>query len=111
MKKFFKMIVINVFSLWIIDMLFHDIHFANMTTVMMTAIILGLLNSTLKPFLKFISLPLSILTLGLFSLLINGFVFFLALHIGGGYVGNVLTAVLASIVLSIANSVFSSWLD
>ncbi len=111
MKKFFKMIVINVFSLWIIDALFRDIHFANMTTVIMTAIILGLLNSTLKPILKFISLPLSILTLGFFSLLINGLVFFIALHIGGGYVGNVITAMVASIVLSIANSVFSSLLD
>ncbi len=111
MKKFFKMIVVNVFSLWIIDLLFRDIHFANITTMIVTAMILGLLNSTLKPFLKVIALPLSILTLGLFSLLINGLVFSLALHIGGGYVFSVGSAILASIVLSITNSVFSSLLD
>ena len=88
MKKLFKMILVNALSLWIIDVLFISIHFTDTTTLIVTAAVLGFLNSTLKPFLKVISLPLNILSLGLFSLLINGLVFSLALNIGGGYVSN-----------------------
>ena len=98
MKKLFKMILVNALSLWIIDVLFISIHFTDTTTLIVTAAVLGFLNSTLKPFLKVISLPLYILSLGLFCLLINGLVFSLALNIGGGYVSNLTSAIIASIV-------------
>ncbi len=111
MKKLFKMILVNALSLWIIDVLFISIHFTDTTTLIVTAAVLGFLNSTLKPFLKVISLPLNILSLGLFCLLINGLVFSLALNIGGGYVSNLTSAIIASIVLSITNSGFDTLLD
>ena len=52
MKKLFKMILVNALSLWIIDVLFISIHFTDTTTLIVTAAVLGFLNSTLKPFLK-----------------------------------------------------------
>jgi putative membrane protein len=112
MKKFLKMVLINALSLWIITVLFkRTIYFSSTMSLIVTAAVLGLLNSTLKPILKFISLPFSILTLGLFSLLINGFVFWLALYLGGGQVSSIVSAILASVILSITNSGFSSLMD
>jgi putative membrane protein len=46
-----------------------------------TAIILGLLNALIRPLLTLLSCPLVILTLGLFTLIINGFVLWLASYI------------------------------
>jgi putative membrane protein len=52
-----------------------------------TAIILGLLNALIRPLLTLLSCPLIILTLGLFTLIINGFVLWLASYIAVNWFG------------------------
>lgn len=49
------------------------------------ALIFGLINAILRPILKFFSFPLIILTLGLFSLVINTFLFWLTSVVGDGF--------------------------
>ena len=68
------------------------------------ALFLGIVNMLLKPFLILITLPINILTLGLFTFVINGVIILLASSIVKGFqVSGFWIAVLFSIVLSIIN--------
>lgn len=66
------------------------------------ALFLGIVNMLLKPFLILITLPINILTLGLFTFVINGFIILIASSMVKGFqVSGFWVAVLFSIVLSI----------
>jgi len=81
-------------------------------TLLVLAIVLGLINAVLKPILKLLTLPITILTLGLFSLVINALLILLATAIVPGFVvDGFWWALLFSIVLSLINGVFSSMKD
>jgi len=78
-------------------------------SAIVVAAILGLLNAFLKPILIFFSIPITIVTLGLFLLVINGFTVWLTSQIVPGFtVDSFWWAVLFSIVLSIISSLTES---
>lgn len=73
------------------------------------AIVLGLLNLILKPILVVLTLPINILTLGLFTLIINAGIIILATKIVPGFsVANWWWAILFGIVLTIVNALFGT---
>jgi putative membrane protein len=80
------------------------------STSIVVAIVLALLNLIVKPILVILTLPVTILTLGLFLLIINGLMIVLCTKIVDGFaVHSFFTAFLFSIILSICQSlVFSS---
>jgi putative membrane protein len=80
------------------------------STSIVVAIVLALLNLIVKPVLVILTLPVTILTLGLFLLIINGLMIVLCTKIVDGFaVHSFFTAFLFSIILSISQSlVFSS---
>ncbi len=61
----------TVFAVLLAAYLIQGFHVADFYTAAIVALILGLLNITLKPILTILTLPLNILTLGLFSFVIN----------------------------------------
>ena len=72
-------------------------------SVVMFAVVLGVLNVLVKPVLLFFTLPLNLLTLGLFTLVINAIVFWLAAQFPlgvsvSGFVGAFLAALVISVV-------------
>lgn len=70
------------------------------------AVILGILNMVVKPILFVLTLPITILTLGLFTFVINaGLFWFAASFIEGFYVSGFLPALLGSLLVSIVSSV------
>jgi len=80
-------------------------------TAAIFALVLGLLNAILRPILKVLTLPLTIMTLGLFSLVINLLMFWLAsrlvdgVQVSGGLLGLIIASVLVSIVSGLINRV------
>ena len=78
MKKLLAFIITNSISLFLVSSLLSGIYIKDVKTIVLLSLILGLLNATVKPILKFLSLPINILSLGLFTLIVNGFVFNLA---------------------------------
>jgi putative membrane protein len=77
---------------------------------LIAAVVLGAFNYFLKPLLLVLTLPINILTLGLFSLVINAALVLLASLIVPGFtVVGFWTAFLFALVLSIVNWVFSLW--
>ncbi len=79
---------------------------------LLTAILLGVVNAVIKPILVILTLPVTILTLGLFYLVINALMVLLVSNIVPGFeVEGLLTALLFSIVLSVVNSVLNQFVD
>ena len=74
------------------------------------AVVLGALNLFIRPILFILTLPLTILTLGLFSLVINALLVMLADAIVSGFsVDGFWWALLFALVLAVVNWVFSLW--
>jgi putative membrane protein len=73
------------------------------------AVVLGLVNAIIKPIVKFLTLPISILTLGLFSLVINLAMFYLAaafapIRADQGFLYTALAAIIVAVFSSVAGS-------
>ena len=75
---------------------------------LVAAFILGIVNAVLRPILIFFTLPITVLTLGLFLLVINGLMLLLVSSIVGGFhVNGFWGAVLGSILISLVSWVLS----
>lgn len=77
----------------------------NFTTALITALVLGILNAVIKPLLLLLTLPVNILTLGLFTLVINAVIILLVASLVPEFqVDGFLAALLFALVLSVINS-------
>ena len=90
--------ILIVLVSWIVP----GIEVDNFVSAMFVCIILALVNTFIKPIIQLITLPVNILTLGLFSLVINAFMLMLAGWIAPGFeVEGFLSAFLGSLLLSL----------
>lgn len=112
MRRISLFIVINAISLYIISYLMSSVYISSLGSLIMLTIIFGCLNLIVKPVIQFFSLPITFLTLGLFSLVINGIVLYLAFSlVPGVHLNGFLNSIWAAILLSIANAIFYNILD
>lgn len=78
----------------------------------LVVIVLAILNMFLKPLLVLLTLPVNILTLGLFSIVINAFLVYLASGLTPGFmVTGFGSALVFAVVLALVNIVFNSFSD
>ena len=114
--SFFKRWLVFMLALFVAAWLVPGIHVESDAwgVYAITAAILALLNAILLPLLKTLSCGLIILTLGLFSLVLNGAMFMLSSHLaqswfGVGYVvDDFWAALLGSLIVSVVSMLFSS---
>lgn len=107
-----KRLLLNGVSLWVIDLIFRGIVISDAKSLIALTLILALCNALIKPVLEFFSFPLTLLSMGLFSFVINGLVLMMAFHIvEGTYIHSLGTAVIASIVLSFVNGALSDMFE
>jgi len=113
MIKFFVRWAINALALWVAILVVPGIDFdGDWTGLLWLALIIGLLNALVRPLLKFLTCPLILLTLGLFTIVINTILLMLTSSIGqalnlGLSVDGFWPAVLGSIVISIVSVIMS----
>ena len=87
-----------IFTSWVVP----GIEVSSFLNAMFVVVIIALINTFIKPLLQIITLPINILTLGLFSLVINALLLMLAGYITPGFeVEGFLSALFGSIVLSL----------
>src|SRR5512138_473805 len=104
MKKLVMRWIINSTALLVVAHIVSGVSIANWQTVFVTALVLGLLNAFLRPILILLTLPVSIFTLGLFTLVINGFLFYLAAQMVKGFqVSGFCQAFIASLIFSLVS--------
>jgi putative membrane protein len=71
---------------------------------LLTAIVLAIINLTIKPVISIVSIPINIITLGLFSFVINGAMIILASQVVSGFnIPSLLMAIYFSLILGIVN--------
>lgn len=97
--------LISAFAIIVSAYILPGVHVSGFTAALVAAVVLGIINAVIKPIILILTLPLTVLTLGLFTLVINAFVILLASSIVPGFrVDGFWWALIFSIVLSIVNS-------
>ena len=104
MNLIIRLLVTAVVAFFLTKIL-SGVHFDGFSTAIVFAIVLGILNLIVSPVLKILGLPLTILTLGLFSLVINALVILIADYfIDGMTIDGFWWAFIFSIALSLITS-------
>jgi putative membrane protein len=86
MTKFILRWAINAIGLYLAVLILPGIDLrSNLVSILWLALIFGLINALFRPLLQFLTCPLIILTLGLFTLVINSFLFWLTSVIGQSF--------------------------
>lgn len=100
---------VNALSLYIVSRIVTGIAVRDFTTALVAALIIGLINALIKPVLVLLTLPINILTLGLFTFIINAGLLLLAGRITPGFVvDGFWSALIGSILLSLVSTVLFS---
>ena len=97
-------IIINTIAVLITAYILPGIHVAGFWTAVFVAIVLGIVNAILRPIIFILTLPINILTLGLFSFVIMGLLVYLVSAIVPGFVvDNFWWAILFALIVAIIN--------
>ncbi len=100
--RLLAMWLINAVALLSLPYLLNSVQIASLATALVVAMVLGLINTLIRPVLILLTLPVTMLSLGLFILLINGALFYgVAQWVNGFYVAGFWSAVWASLLYSI----------
>lgn len=100
--------VLNSFALYFVMKIIPGIQIDRFQDLLIAALVIGLLNAFLRPIIILLTLPVTLLTLGLFTLVINGLMFYLASWLVGGFqVTGFGAAFLAALLFSIFSFVLN----
>ena len=110
MKNFIVRLLINGMALMATATLVDGIHASGFGGAIIAALVLGIVNAIIRPILMVFTLPLNVLTLGLFTFVINAFMLMIVGALVSGFaVDGFFAALLGSVVLSVVSAILS-WL-
>ena len=102
-------LVLNAVALVITTKIVPGISVDNYTTALLAAIVLGVVNTFVKPILSYLSAPVTTVTLGLFTFVINAVVLMIVSAIVPGLmIDGWLAAILGAVVLSVVSTILAS---
>lgn len=97
-------ILINTVAVWITGYFLPGVHIKSFGISLLVAIVLGIVNAFLRPIIFILTLPINILTLGLFSFVIMGLlVYFVSAIVPGFTIDNFGWAILFALVVALIN--------
>jgi len=104
---------VNTLSLWVADELFDGIAFRTLESLFVSGLLLGVVNSVIKPLLILLTLPLSVVTLGFFVLVINALMLLLVAWLVPGLVvsgfwSGFIVALFVSVLSFVVNSIIGA---
>lgn len=109
MKSFIWRWLINCIAILIVSRLVQGIGVDSFFSLIGAAVILGVLNAIIRPILLVLTLPINVLTLGLFTFVVNTLILFLvAFFVPGFQVGSFFATLFASILISLISLILSS---
>ena len=114
MSKLILRLVINAAALWVAAQIVPGIHLGegsdvSITSLLLVALIFGLINALIKPIVKLVTCPAYILTLGLFTFIVNALMLQLTAWFSDGVltIDGFLDALIGGIVISIVSALLS----
>lgn len=106
--------LLNTFGLWVASRLlgqgFDDTDATN-TTFLVAGLVLSLANTLLRPIVIVLSLPAILITLGLFMLIVNGLMVYIALNLVPNLQISFLSAIITGVIISLINYIISGFLE
>ena len=110
MRGFLVRLLITAFSLWVADVLLPGMAITGVGALVVSALLLGLVNAVIRPIILILTLPLTVLTLGLFILVVNGISLALvAWFVPGFQLANLLAATLGAIIVGLTGWLASAF--
>ena len=104
--KLIVKLLLTAFAVLVLSNLLNGIVVENYVTAVIIALVLAVLNTFIRPILVVLTLPITIVTLGLFLLVINAIIILIDGNlVSGFYVNGFFTALIFSVLLSIFRSV------
>jgi putative membrane protein len=101
--------ILNALALLAVAYLMPSIEVAGFMSALIAAAVIGLVNVLIRPVLILLTLPVTVLTLGLFILVINGLLFYFVGHVLQGFhVQSLLSGILGAILYSIISWLLTS---
>lgn len=98
-------------SLLVVDLVVPGVRIETVTAAAIAAVTVGLVNAFIKPVLQVVSVPITVLSFGLFAIVVNGLCFWLSsLAVPGFYIKGILGFTLGPIVLSFVSTALSNYL-
>lgn len=112
MMRLITKLLIVVLALLLVERVVPGVEVESFYTALIVALILGLLNVLVRPVLLLLTLPVTILTLGLFVFVLNGLLFwFVSTFVDGFTVEGFIPAILGALFISAVNWLLSKLLD
>ena len=110
--RFILRALVAALGLWIASRYIHGIHVSDTTTLLEAALLLGIVNAFIRPIVLLLTLPFTLITLGLFLLVVNAAMLELvAMFLHRFKVDSFLAAILGSIVVSVVSWIGSFFID
>jgi putative membrane protein len=107
MFKFIANWLLHALALYLVAAIIPGIHLSGFGTAIVAIAVISLINVLIKPVLIILTLPINILTLGLFTFVINALLFIFASHLTPGFTVNGFgIALLGSILYSAISTLF-----
>jgi putative membrane protein len=104
MLRFVVHWLVITLAVWVASSIVPGVHAISWGPLLIVGLVLGLVNAIVKPVLFVLTLPITVLTLGLFYLVVNGIAFGLACWLVPGVsVDGPLSAILGALVVSIVS--------
>ena len=101
---------INALALMLVAYLYSGVQVAGIVEALIAALVLGLVNAVIRPILVILTLPVTLLTLGLFIFVINAFLFWFVAEVVKGFtVTGFMAALIGSLMFSVI-TLITSWL-
>jgi putative membrane protein len=105
-------LVVNAAALWVAAQLVSGFVITGVTPLILAALVLGLINAIVRPILLILTLPLTLVTLGLFLFVLNAFCIWLTSRLVPGFeVHTFLAAVLGALVISVVSWIVTAFLS
>ncbi|KAB8335489.1 phage holin family protein [Scytonema tolypothrichoides VB-61278] len=102
--------LVTALSLLIVDLVVPGVNIDNFVAALVAGLLIGLVNGSVKPVLSTLSLPLNLVTLGAFSLVVNGICFSIAAFLAPGFqVHGLIAFILGPVVLSFASTLINNY--
>lgn len=102
---------ITALSLWLTSFIFHGISFANKKSLFLSALLLGFANAVIRPIIIILTIPLTLITFGLFLLVINALMMLLVSALVPGFrISGFWTAFFASIVVTVLSLIVGTFI-
>jgi putative membrane protein len=104
LAKFIVRAIFGALGLWLSSVLVAGVHFSDNTTLILAAVLLGIVNAFVRPVVVILTLPITVVTLGLFLLIVNAAMIGLVAWLLSGFqVNGLVPGILAAIITGVTS--------